>query len=119
MPALLSKTDRQKLAKLLGLTGSDHDGERAAAALAAHRLVTKIGLTWNQVLDPPPAEHRLPELGTWRKTVAELLQHPGSLRAWEAKFLADLPNFRRISVKQRYCLKEIADRVLGGNRWRS
>jgi hypothetical protein len=33
MKALL-ETDRSRLVKLLGLTGSDHDGERANAALA-------------------------------------------------------------------------------------
>jgi hypothetical protein len=108
----LPATSRTKLAKLLGMLGSDHAGERDAAALAAHRLVTAAGLTWKQVVTPPPIEKKLPDLGTWRATVAECLARPGSLRPWEAKFLQDLPGFRRLSVKQRYVLKEIADRVL-------
>ena len=104
---------RAKLAKLLALLGSDHAGERDAAGLAAHRLVVGAGLTWRKVLEPPPIAKPLPELGTWRETVAQCLAKPGSLRAWEVEFLRDLRGFRRLSVKQRYVLKEIADRVLG------
>ena len=108
----LPATDRSKLAKLLGMLGSDHAGERDAAALAAHQLVTQAGLSWRQIVSPPAIEKPLPELGTWRATVAECLARPGSLRPWELGFLRDLPQFRRLSVKQRYVLKEIADRVL-------
>lgn len=104
---------RTRLARLLGMLGSDHAGERDNAATAAHRLVQQHGLTWRQVVEPPPIEKRLPELGTWRATVAACLARPGSLRTWEAGFLRDLAGFRRLSVKQRYILKEIADRVLG------
>jgi hypothetical protein len=112
MAATLSAASRTRLAKLLGMLGSDHAGERDSAGLAAHRLVQQSGLTWQQVVSPPPAEHKLPELGTWRTTVRECLEHPGSLRPWERTFLADLPKFQRLSTKQRYCLKTIADRVL-------
>lgn len=112
MSAVLPQVDRTRLAKLLGLLGSDHPGERDNAAIAAARLVRARGLTWPQVLNPPAADKPLPELGTWRDTVAACLARPGSLRAWEVGFLRDLPQFRRLSVKQRYCLKEIADRVL-------
>jgi hypothetical protein len=96
------------------MLGSDHPGERDAAALAAHPLVVPAGLTWRQVIEAPAADKRLPELGTWRATVAACLARPGSLRPWEVGFLGDLPAFRRLSVKQRYVLKEIADRVLAG-----
>jgi len=39
-----------KLNRIAGMFGSSHAGERAAAALAAHRLVTGLGLTWQEVL---------------------------------------------------------------------
>jgi hypothetical protein len=104
---------RAKLAKALALLGSDKPGERDAAGLAAHRIVASAGLTWRQVIEPPAIEKRLPELGTWRATCAALLKQPGSLRKWEIGFVRDLPDFRRLSTKQRYILKEIADRVLG------
>jgi hypothetical protein len=35
-----------KLNRILGMLGSDHPGERASAALAAHRLVKSAGTTW-------------------------------------------------------------------------
>jgi hypothetical protein len=108
----LAKADRAKLAKVLGLLDSDREGEALAAARAAARLVKQRGIGWAQVLEPPPIEKTLPELGTWRQTVARCLERPGSLRSWEVGFLRDLPGFRRLSGKQRYCLKEIADRVL-------
>ena len=104
---------RGKLAKLLGMLGSDHAGERDNAAVAAHRLIRQHNLTWDAVVAPPrPATKRLPELGTWRATVAACLERRGSLRPWEAGFLRDLPRFQRLSTKQRYIVREIADRVL-------
>ncbi|MCF4165669.1 hypothetical protein L2U69_08445 [Zavarzinia compransoris] len=44
--------DRLRLVRVLGMLGSAHDGERSAAALAAHRLVTGAGLTWSELLLP-------------------------------------------------------------------
>jgi hypothetical protein len=108
----LTAAERRKLIGILGRLGSDHDGERAAAGLLASRLLQSAGLTWSRLLEPA-VEHKLPELGTWRQTAARCLERSGSLRAWEIGFLRDLPGFRRLSVKQRYVLNEIAGRVLG------
>jgi hypothetical protein len=108
----LAKAERAKLAKVLGLLDSDREGEALAAARAAARLVKQHDTTWREVIEPPAIEKKLPELGVWRETVAQCLERPGSLRPWEVGFLRDLPAFRRLSSKQRYCLKEIADRVL-------
>lgn len=104
---------RSRLAKVLPLLGSDKAGERDAAALAAHRILTKAGLSWEQILAGSPPQPREPLIGTWRLTCGELMKRPGALKAWERTFLADLTRFQRISMKQRYVLKEIADRVLG------
>lgn len=112
MVAHLSVNERNKLSKLLALLGSDQPGERDGAALAAHRIVERSGLSWRQILSPPPIERKLPELGTWRATCARLQAHRHLLRAWERGFVDDLPTFRRLSVKQRYALGEIAKRVL-------
>jgi hypothetical protein len=103
---------REDLAKILGLLGSDYQGERDAAALAAGRLLKRYGLTWQELpalLQPPKRE---PLWSTWRQTCAELTKRQGDLRPWERKFVADLPAFPRISTKQRYVLDEIAGRVL-------
>jgi hypothetical protein len=110
----LAQPDRAKLAKLLGLLGSDHAGERDAAALAAHRMVRARGLTWPEVIEPvtaaPPA---LPKPQTWQSIAAGCLERPDCLSTWESVFLAGLPRFSGLSLKQRSCLAKIADRVLG------
>lgn len=107
-----STADRTKLAKLLGMLNSARVGERDAAALAANRFLRDRNLTWPQMLEPVLIKKTLPELGTWRVTVSRCLARSGSLRPWEISFLRDLPGFQRLSTKQRYVLKEIADRVL-------
>jgi hypothetical protein len=62
--------DRQRLARVCGLFGSDHDGEALAAARQAEKIRKKVGLTWEELLvpfprqraaDPPPEE-----LTDWR-----------------------------------------------------
>jgi hypothetical protein len=108
----LPQSDRQRLAKLLGLLGSDQAGERDAAGLAAHRLLQKHGLTWPQLLTPAPV-HREPLQSTWRTTCNALMERFDALRSWEKQFVVDLAHFPRISTKQRYVLNEIAQRVLG------
>lgn len=49
MPGL----DRDKLAKMLGMLGSRHDGEVTAAGRSAHILLKDAGATWTEVLAPP------------------------------------------------------------------
>lgn len=48
--------DKERLIRILRLLGSDHVGERASAALAANRLRESLGLSWEEMLDPPVAE---------------------------------------------------------------
>jgi hypothetical protein len=50
--------DRERLIRILRLLGSDQVGERASAALAANRLLESLGLSWSDVLDPPPGPER-------------------------------------------------------------
>jgi hypothetical protein len=109
----LPTRERNRLAKMLALLGSDKAGEREAAAMAAHRLLQQHQITWSDLLARPPVK-REPFIGTWRTTCAELAARRGDLRPWERKFVEDLPEFPRLSSKQRYVLKSIADRVLGG-----
>jgi hypothetical protein len=44
-----------RLIKLLGMLGSAHDGERAAAALKADAFVRSHGLQWRDVIAMPAA----------------------------------------------------------------
>src|SRR5947209_2773522 len=54
--ARMSERDRRKLAKLLGLLGSDHDGEALAAARQAEGLRRRAGVSWSDVLQPAPRD---------------------------------------------------------------
>ncbi|MFC0408238.1 hypothetical protein [Roseomonas elaeocarpi] len=56
----MQASDLAKLVRVLGLLGSEHDGERAAAAMAAHRLIKRSGLSWQQLLGPAQAASRGP-----------------------------------------------------------
>jgi len=49
----MQRRNLTKLVRILGLLGSDQPGERASAAQAAHRLVTSLGVTWMDLLQPP------------------------------------------------------------------
>jgi len=113
MTATLSPADADRLAKLLGLLGSAHAGERDAAGLAAHRLVHSLGVTWFDVICPqPPRENsRRPDAIGWRQLIAQLLDQPDRLRPWEGPFLRSLAGFPRLSPKQRLVLDQIAERV--------
>jgi hypothetical protein len=42
--AMLNPETAERLAKILGMLGSDHAGERSAASLAAHRLLKEATL---------------------------------------------------------------------------
>ena len=46
MTALLDPQAADRLAKLLGMIGSQHDGEALAAARKAHQCLHQLGLTW-------------------------------------------------------------------------
>jgi hypothetical protein len=56
MPPLsaLQPEYRDKLVKLLGMLGCDHDGERATAARLADEHRRKSGLTWGELVLPAP-----------------------------------------------------------------
>jgi hypothetical protein len=64
------------------------------------------------VQQPDPVPTREPYHGRWREVCRRLAERPEALRQWERAFVADLPEFPRISTRQRYALKVIAERVL-------
>lgn len=63
----LDDPTRDKLLRILALLGSDQDGERAAAALAAHRLLQSHGLSWTDVIGarPPPPRVVVQRVRDW------------------------------------------------------
>jgi hypothetical protein len=50
--------DLYKLAKVLAMAGSQHDGERANAAALADRMRRAAGLTWAELLNPTAGSSR-------------------------------------------------------------
>ena len=52
----MTTADRAKLARILGMLGSEHAGERASAALQAEAFRKRHGMTWEEMLALPPVE---------------------------------------------------------------
>lgn len=50
MTQILSHKDRHLLVSILGMLGSSQDGERAAAAQKATELLTRLHLTWDELI---------------------------------------------------------------------
>ena len=106
MNTVYPNPDRERLAKLLGMLGSDHQGERDAAGLAAHRLVKASGMVWADVVCIPQTssreEVRRPETSphSWQSLAMACRQFPLLLDKWEAEFTFGLTRFPRLSAKQ-------------------
>ena len=52
----MTAAERERLARILGMLGSEYEGERASAALQAEAFRKKHGLTWAELLTLPPVE---------------------------------------------------------------
>lgn len=52
----MTAAERQRLARILGMLGSEHAGERASAGLQAEAFRKRHGLTWEEMLALPPVE---------------------------------------------------------------
>jgi len=52
----MTSAERAKLARILGMLGSEYAGERAAAGLQAEAFRKLHGLTWAQLLALPPVD---------------------------------------------------------------
>ncbi len=109
MNVTLSTADADRLAKLLGMLGSEHDGERASAGLLAHKLIRERGLTWPEIICPRQDWH---EPTDPRDLAEQCGRYPATLTPWERKFLAEIATGPRPpSVRQLWVLREIAARV--------
>lgn len=104
MTALLDPVDATKLAKICGLLGSDHLGERAAAAAMADRIVRDLGLTWFDVVAPPRLSVGCSAIG---EKVALALRNIGAMSQWERGFLYSVAGKRKLSSKQLAILEEL------------
>jgi hypothetical protein len=110
----LSASDCERLARLLGMLGSDHLGEVANAGRLADKM-RAAGLTWPDIITPalpPGTDPSTDPIGVdWRRTAAACSRYPHLIDRWEAEFLAGLPRFPSLSCKQRLTLLKIVVRL--------
>lgn len=84
MSGPLHPTLRNKLVKVCARFASEHDGERAAAALLAHRLLAGAGLSWEAVIASGLAAAPDPAVAMRRAQAARPRPDaaPATRRAW-------------------------------------
>jgi len=97
-PPSLHPADLDRLARIAGMFGSDHDGERASAALKADQLLRSRGVSWAELVGALKVELiQIP--------AAAMLQHREAAReclalhiwnATERDFLVNISRKRRL-----------------------
>jgi hypothetical protein len=104
-----------RLVKLTGMFGSDHAGERAAAAALADRMVRELGLRWADVISVPlvPADPGHEEV-SWQAALDACLEHVRELNPRDQNFVRSLARWRGPpSEKQLIWLLDIYARLRG------
>ena len=111
----------ERLVKLLGMLGSNHDGERAAAALKANALVRDHGLVWSDIIPTPHADRRPNDARAknqddqkvdWRTMRDFCAQRSHLLRPREQEFIDHIDSWRgELTEKQSAWLIAIYTRV--------
>jgi hypothetical protein len=125
--------DAFRLAKLLGLLGSSHDGEVMNAAKMADRLVRAGGLTWEDVIAPaaagsplPPRRHTDPAKGPpaasvlrrwpehWRAAWALCLSRLDcrEITAWERQFLISIRGWEHPTPRQLEVVRNVTAKMV-------
>jgi hypothetical protein len=106
-----------RLRKLLGMLGTDHDGERAVAGRMASDLLRQHKLTWADVLGAEIRVEPAPRVRTWheprghREAAAECMAWPEILTPWEVDFLKSIGGRWKLSGRQTQCLERIIVKV--------
>lgn len=59
-PVGFASSHRELLVKTLGMLGSDHEGERANAAVSVEKQRALLGMTWNDLIVPAEVEANAP-----------------------------------------------------------
>ena len=105
---------REKLAAVLSMMGSQHDGEVLNAARLAEKIRRSAGLSWSDLLTGaptttdrplPPPPSRQPQ---WREMLAECRRRPEALTDWERQFVASVAQRGSLSPRQLATLADIA-----------
>ena len=114
MSEALSPPFLEKIAKVLGMLGSSHDGEVIAAGRRAHLMVSNAGSTWAELLGAPSAVQDCRQACVM---VEACMATADLFDPFETKFLAQiLPQLRRgrrLSDKQLAWLCRLHERAIG------
>jgi len=112
----IQSSDIQKLAKLLGMIGSNHDGEALAAARKAYEMVERIGTTWPDLLQVPVTVDTVAEQPAHRSEAQRLLHEgKGVITDFERNFLVGIMTFQTLYPKQVELLEGIKFKVNAGS----
>ena len=105
----LPSSTTSTLLKCLGLLGSTHAGERAAAGLKADQILRSNNVSWSDLIRVPSKQH---QARNWRDIRDFCAMHFDVLRPREADFISDLEAWRgRLSEKQASWLIAIYTRL--------
>jgi hypothetical protein len=123
MPLQLPPEVASRLAKVAGLLGSDFDGERAAAAATATRILQEHGLTWSDLVHGGAAVAQKPMpayCAAIHQEVARriLAGQRHLLSPWETEFIESLARWwGRTTIEQIARLRQLeADLKTRGQR---
>jgi hypothetical protein len=113
-----------RLVKLLGMLGSAHDGEIAAAGRKASEYIRQHRLQWSDVIaaprlapPSPPPRPAWQWVRPWQKMVGHLQVHRVELSAREREFIDTLATWRREPTSRQYdWLSALYARVAGAGR---
>jgi hypothetical protein len=113
----LAASDRERLARLLGMMGSDHDGEALNAARMADRLVRDHGITWIDAITAPvvpqlSTDDTLARFATCAEACTFALARAPMLTQWEFDFLRNVAGFSKLSPKQCDTLRRLIARAI-------
>jgi hypothetical protein len=112
----LPPAERDRLAMLLGMLGSDHDGEVLNAARLADRLVRDHGITLDAITAPVDpqlsTDDPLARFAACAEACTFALTRAPMLTQWEFDFLRNVASFSRLSSKQRKTLRRAGARAI-------
>jgi hypothetical protein len=110
MTALLDPQAADRLAKLLGMIGSHHDGEVLAAARKADQCIRQLGLTWGDVIRVTTDGS---SSGDWQYMARTCREQAHRLTPKEFSFVSNMCLARfEASAKQLKWLSDIYSRVI-------
>jgi hypothetical protein len=109
----LDSQSAERLTKLLGMLGSNSDGERATAGRIADQFVRDLGLTWSDIVVPEGTH--LGSNTNWRRMADYCYALRGTLYGKSREFVENIHGRRRdLTPKQIDWLKSIYDRLRRG-----